>query len=159
MSMPPVEPSAFLQPPDAVPGWGCVLLVAADAAQTAELQRPAVAALAGADAVLHDQDVDPRLLALVPRGAFVEPVGPGHDRVPARTAGIARACRLAADGWRVVWLIAGDFSRAPAELAGLAEAGIAVRTCTDSSASAMEAVFADRGGPQPLATAFNGLAG
>jgi hypothetical protein len=130
---------------------GCIFLIRSDPAHAHLLGRPARAALAAADSVLHDNDVDPRILALVPRGAFVEPVASYSDCTPA----IARARKLASEGWRVVWLVSDDDRHPPAALA----AGGTIHVCTDVCAHEPQPAMLDGRGPQPLATAFNGLAG
>lgn len=134
---------------------GCIFLLRSDPAHAHRLARPARAALAAADSVLHDDNVDPRILALVPHGAFVEPVACGTDCAPAQSAAIARARKLASEGWRVVWLVSDDDRSPPAALA----AGGAIHVCSDSCAHEPQPAMADGRGPQPLATAFNGLAG
>jgi siroheme synthase len=45
---------------------GCIFLIRSDPAHAHLLARSARAALAAADSVLHDDDVDPRILALGP---------------------------------------------------------------------------------------------
>jgi hypothetical protein len=87
---------------------GCIFLIRSDPARAHLLGRPARAALAAADSVLHDDDIDPRILALVPHSAFVEPVASDSDCTPAKSPAIARARKLAFEGWRVVWLVSGD---------------------------------------------------
>jgi uroporphyrin-III C-methyltransferase len=130
---------------------GSVFLVGANPERPGELSWPALAAIAAADAVLHDGAVASETLALVPRHVFVEPL-PGD---------LARVGKLAGEGWRVVWLVGGAPMHSPerrAEAARLREAGIATETIAgflsddDSMAVAVAA-------PQPLATALNGLAG
>lgn len=96
---------------------GCIFLIRSDPAHAHLLGRPARAALAAADSVLHDNDVDPRILALVPHGAFVEPVASDSDCTPAKSPAIARARKLASEGWRVVWLVSDDDRHPPAALA------------------------------------------
>jgi hypothetical protein len=116
-----------------------------------ETATAALAALAAADVVFHEDGADSAIMAHVPRGAMVEPVpADGHD-VPARSAALARARRLAGDGWRVVWLTAGDAENTAFEFA---DAGPAVeeRDATAGFAASMRT-------PHLLATALNGLAG
>lgn len=137
---------------------GLVFLIGSSPDRPGELSWPALAALGAADAVVHDQDVDPRTLALVPRRCFVEAV----------PRDFARVRKLASEGWRVVWLIVGD---PPTSLVELADAersaqapGIAIRTMASLSSAVPDSsgsIFS-RGNapaPQPLATALNGLAG
>jgi siroheme synthase len=130
---------------------GCIFLIRSDPAGAHLLGRPARAALAAADSVLHDDDLDPRILALVPHGAFVEPVASDSYCTPA----IARAFKLASEGWRVVWLVSDDDRRPSAALA----AGGTIHVCTDVCAHEPHVAAVNGRGPKPLATAFNGLAG
>jgi siroheme synthase len=112
---------------------------------------PALAALGAADAVLHDSTLDPQSLAALPRNAFVEAIAAG--------AGGSRARKLAAEGWRVVRLVAGDPADSPAlraEAEELAAAGIAIRFFAGPLAPASLVPVPV---PQPFATALNGLAG
>lgn len=136
---------------------GLVFLIGCDPNRPGELSWPAQAALAAADAVVHDGSVDPSTLALVPPRCFVEAV-PGD---------VARVGKLAAEGWRVVWLVVG----APAVSLGalvdaerLADAGVSVSTIAglpgdgrtgDRPGAGLDATLA----PQSFATALNGLAG
>jgi|GEM_PF-3241560 hypothetical protein len=112
---------------------------------------PALAALGAADAVLYDGAVDPHSLAVVPSHAFIEKVAAG--------AGGGRAKKLAAEGWRVVRLLAGGPAGSPAALAEAEEltaAGVAIRFFAGSRAAASPLPTPV---PQPFATALNGLAG
>jgi uroporphyrin-III C-methyltransferase len=152
MGSPPNAPAS--RRPDA----GSVFLIGSDPQRPGELSWPALAALAAADAVLHDGAVDPGTLALVPRRVLVEPV-PGD---------IARVGKLAGEGWRVVWLVSGDPARSPAHRADaerLREAGIATHTiagflyCDEVAVLGAALPPAGAVAPQPLATALNGLAG
>ena len=93
------------------------VLVVACGTSPSRMPEPALAALAAADVVFHDANFDPAMLALIPRGAFVEPVSSCGDRVSAQTAAIARADKLAAEGWRVVWLICGSDQPVPGKFA------------------------------------------
>ena len=127
---------------------GCIFLIRSDPAHAHLLGWPARAALAAADSVLHDDHVDPRILALVPHGAFVEPVASDSDCTPA----IARARKLASEGWRVVWLVSDDDRHPPAALG-------AIHVCTEVCVHEPQAAAVNGRGPKPLATAFNGLAG
>jgi hypothetical protein len=127
---------AQAQPPrSAPPAAGLVLFIAAEGEAAAW---PALAALGAADAVLHDKAIDLRSLAA--------------------GAGGGRAKKLAAEGWRVVRLIAGE-STAPvlrAEAEELAAAGLAIRFLSGPRAPAPPLPVP---APQPFATALNGLAG
>lgn len=108
-------------------------------------------ALAGADAVLCETGIDAAILALAPHGALVEAVmANGHPALP-RVSAIARAAKLASEGWRVVWLAAGD---ARAVALDLTAAGVAVG---DRSTPGIDATRPYE--PRSLATAMNGLAG
>lgn len=137
---------------------GLVFLIGTNPDRPGELSWPALAALAAADAVVHDRDVDPETLALVPSRCFVEAIPRDFTRVR----------KLAGEGWRVVWLIVGDPPASLVELADterLADApGITIRTMAslwgpvpDSPGSIRSRSNAPA--PQPLATALNGLAG
>ena len=134
---------------------GCIFLIRSDPAPAHLLGRPARAALAAADSVLHDDDIDPRILALVPHRACVEPVASDSDCTPTKSPAIARARKLASEGWRVVWLVSSD-DRHP--LAALAVGGT-IHVCTDVCAHEPQAAAVNGRGPKPLATAFNGLVG
>ena len=134
---------------------GCIFLIRSDPAHAHLLAQPARAALAAADSILHDDDVDPRILALVPHGAFVEPVASDTDCTPAKSPAIARARKLASEGWRVVWLVSDDDRYPPAAFAG----GGTIHVCTDVCVHEPQAAAVNGRGPKPLATAFNGLAG
>jgi siroheme synthase len=151
----PLVPSALSS---GLPGasCGCVFLIRSDPAHAHLLARPARAALASADAVLHGDDLDPRILTLIPHGAFVELVASDSDCAPAKSLGIARARKLASEGWRVVWLVSEDDQHSPAALAA---AGEAIHVCTDVCAHEPQSAIVDGRGPQPLASALNGLAG
>jgi siroheme synthase len=137
-------------------GCGCVFLLGSSLADHGELAPPALAALAAADAVLHDSDADPRILALAPHGAFVEKVRSYSGRKLANTAGTARAHKLASEGWCVVWIISGDIAPPAARCA---EAGLAPHTHINRSAGGPETTGENAYSPRTLATAFNGLAG
>ena len=147
--------SPALPPAPPAGGSGCIFLIGGSAASAGALAAPACAALAAADAVLHDDDVDPGVLALVPRGTFVEPIKSNNGRPPAKSTALARARKLASEGWRVVWLVSGDTERIPGQFAA---ADRTIHICTDRCAHEAHAA-ADGLGPQPLATAFSGLAG
>ena len=150
-----LAPSA-LSPASPSAGCGGVFMIHWDPADAQALTLPARAALAAADAVLYDDDVAPEILALVPQGAFVELVASNNDCAPTKSPAIARACKLASEGWRVVWLVTAYGRHSPAALAA---AGGAIHVCTDVCAHEPQIFMVDGRGPQPLATAFNGLAG
>ena len=132
------------------------VLVVACGTSPSRMPEPALAALASADVVFHDANFDPAMLALIPRGAFVEPVSSGGDPVSARTAAIARADKLTGEGWRVLWLICGSDEPAPATFAS---SGDGLGRDRDPWSPQTQAVAAGRHNPRSLATAFNGLAG
>jgi len=153
--------SGLLSPPalsSVLPSAGCggVFMIHSNGADAQALTRPARAALAAADAVLHDDDAAAEVLALVPQGAFVESVASNNDYAATISPAFARACKLASEGWRVVWLTTAYSPHSPAALAA---AGGPVHVCTDVCAHESQVSLVDVRGPQPLATAFNGLAG
>jgi uroporphyrin-III C-methyltransferase/precorrin-2 dehydrogenase/sirohydrochlorin ferrochelatase len=163
---PPAVPASAIS--DAAPDAGLVVLIGCDPARPAELPWPALAALAAADAVLHDGAVDAGILALIPNRCFVE-------LVPVEAAGsTARVEKLAGEGWRVVRLSIDDPAVRPMRLAEadrLAASGIAICTIAGLSdhrlpdhrlpehrpatldPAALWAV------PRQLSTGMNGLAG
>ena len=120
-----------------------VFLIGADPDRPTVLPWPALAALSAADAVLYDGDVDPAILALVPQHSLVEPA----------SADVTRARKLADEGWRVIWLIAGNPSRLSDKLA---EAGIKVHTIAGIASDDQRQPLPT---PQHYATALTGLAG
>ena len=130
---------------------GPVVFIGCDPAQAGTLAWPARAALDVADVVLYDPDTPASVLASVPKRCFAEPAG-------SRDAVVARAARLAGDGWRVVRLVAGDPATADAAL-GEAErllaAGIETRTLSGTGVTGL-GEFSDS---RRLSTALNGLAG
>lgn len=108
-------------------------------------------ALAGADAVLCETGIDAAILSLAPHGALVEAVmASGQPALP-RVSAIARAAKLTSEGWRVVWLAAGDARGVAIDLAA---AGVAVGECRAPDSDTMRPYE-----PHSLATAMNGLAG
>jgi siroheme synthase len=117
------------------------------------LSWPVLAALAAADAVVHDGAIDPAILALVPQPVVVERAAAARERVS----------KLASEGWRVVWLVDGDPARSRkrrAEALRLREAGVATQTITGLlPGGGAAAVAAETPTPQLLATSLNGLAG
>jgi hypothetical protein len=98
-------------------------------------------ALTSADVVFVEAGVDAALVALTPRHALIEAVPGEGSPIPVRERAVARAQRLAEDGWRVVWLTA-------------TAAGDQVIDLVES-----EAAFALARPPHMFATALNGLAG
>jgi hypothetical protein len=111
----------------------------------------ALTALAAADVVFHEDNSGSGILAHAPRGALVEPVpADGHD-MPARSAALARARRLAGDGWRVVWLVSGDAEPSALDFPDADP----VAEDRDASVGVAGSISA----PHLLATALNGLAG
>ncbi|MGA8381826.1 MAG: hypothetical protein WB710_11940, partial [Stellaceae bacterium] len=106
----PIRPRPLvpLAPPVASPADpGCIFLIRSGSASPQSLAAPERDALAAADAVLHEGDIDPGILALVRHGVFVEPVASVDERAPGRSAAIGRAGKLASEGWRVVWIGSG----------------------------------------------------
>jgi hypothetical protein len=128
-----------------------VLLIGSGRCRAGNMSSPQRAALAAADVVLHEEDVDPTILGLVARGAFVEPVAANGHPTLTRASGIARARKLASEGWRVVWLVAGDAEHLALDLA---DAGLVV-----GDRGASDAFLAAGREPRLLATSLNGLAG
>jgi siroheme synthase len=119
-----------------------VVLIGVDPDRRAGLSWPALAALAAADAVLHEAGVDPTILGLAPRHCLIEPAA----------AELARARKLAEEGWRVVCLVAGDPAAAAARLAA---AGIAAHAIALAGEPQCRPVPT----PQHYAPALTGLAG
>jgi hypothetical protein len=108
-------------------------------ANSEEISPTGRAALAAADVVFCDDDVDPGVVALTRPCALVEFVSVNGAGAWSRPLSIARARRLARDGWRVVWI---------------ASANVDLPSDCEQTDCAVEA-----GAPHALATAFNGLAG
>lgn len=114
-------------------------------------------ALAAADVVFHQDDIDALLLANIPRSAWVERLPVNGADGSTQSSALKRAHRLAADGWRVVWLAA-----APANdrAADIAEAASATASAASPTFPTIETFTAAAGfEPRLLATALNGLAG
>jgi hypothetical protein len=114
-----------------------------------DISPKARAVVAGADIIFCEGEACGGILALVSSGALVETVSVTGDRTWSRAFSVARARKLAADGWRVVWVAAAEADDLPEfECAdGIGGAGVA-----DPAAPSARA-------PHPLATPFNGLAG
>ncbi|MXP64144.1 uroporphyrinogen-III C-methyltransferase [Roseomonas sp. M0104] len=110
---------------------GHVWLVGAGPGDPGQLTLDAVAALAQAETLVHDELVDPRILALAPEGAERLYMGKRGGRPSARQADITAALiEQARAGRRVVRLKGGDpyvFGRGGEEALALAEAGIPFR--------------------------------
>jgi hypothetical protein len=119
---------------------GALLLIRCSGQISAE-QR---AALTAADVVCVETGIEAGIVAAAARSALVEPVPTFGSPDPAHQHALARARRLAADGWRVVWL-----SRSAVDPVGTEFAS------GDAAAAALAAAPA----PHALATALNGLAG
>lgn len=152
VSTPPVSSTTVSSPTRS--GAGLVFLIGSDPDRPGELLWPALAALAAADAVVHDPDIDPVTLALAPPGCLVEPAA----------GDIARIRKLAGDGWRVVWLLAGDPAASGADRGRaerLAAGGVAVHAIAGFSKRQADSALTTGEIPAPhfLATALNGLAG
>lgn len=120
-------------------GPGHVVLVGAGPGDPELLTVKAVKALEGADVVLYDNLVSAEVLALVPAAT---------KRIRVGKKGYGPSCRqdeinglmlaLAASGWHVVRLKAGDpliFARADEEMGALARAGIAFEIIPGISAA------------------------
>jgi hypothetical protein len=128
-----------------------VSVIGSDARCSGEMPRAQRSVLAAADVVLHEGNVDPAILKLVRQGAFVEPVSVSGHPTLTRAFAIARARKLAGEGWRVVWLVAGDADHLAPDFA---EAGLVA-----GDHGAADAVVVSGRAPRLLATALNGLAG
>lgn len=102
--------------------------------------------LAEADIVFCEEGVDPGVLAWVGRSKMVEFVTPSSEQA----VSIARACKLANDGWLVVWVTSAAVADQPFGLAPRHGA-------LENLLSALDAAHTNE--PHSLATAFNGLAG
>lgn len=125
---------------------GPTLLVASDVGGIAPSERDFLAA---ADVIFCEQVADIGSLMLAAPRALIEPVR-GGERAPSRAVSINRACHLADDGWRVVWLTSADRT---GSLPNCAQ----VTPVHDDSGTNLAAARPYE--PHPLATAFNGLAG
>lgn len=128
-----------------------VVVIESASSCSGEIPAPQRSVLAAADVVLHEEDVDPAVLAFVARGAFVEPVATNGHAMLARASAIARARKLASEGWRVVWLAAGDADHLALDFA---KAGLA-----SGDGAAAGAFVASGREPHLLGTPLNGLAG
>ncbi len=110
---------------------GTVWLVGAGPGDPGLLSLLALHALRGADHVIHDALVDPRVLALARAEAVVEAMGKRGGQSSARQSDITdRLITLAGQGLRVLRLKGGDpfvFGRGPEEALALADAGIGFR--------------------------------
>jgi siroheme synthase len=80
--------------------YGSVWLVSAGAGDSRHLSPPAAHALGAADAVIHDLEIPDEILERVKPPRYREAALPGRA--------IERSIKLARDGWRVVYLVAGD---------------------------------------------------
>jgi uroporphyrin-III C-methyltransferase len=122
---------ALMGMPAPVLSPGQVWLAGAGPGDPALLTLQALAGLAQADALVHDDLVDPRILAMAPPEAERIFVGKRGGRPSARQADItAQLIALAWAGRRVLRLKGGDpyvFGRGAEEVLALAEAGIPFR--------------------------------
>ena len=121
---------------------GAVVAIGLAGRPSGDLSAGERAALTTADVVFAEGSTEPAIVALCPRSALVEPVAGEGDPSPARERTVARARRLAADGWRVVWLAAAGSSDVGNDFGGVDTADLAAAPA-----------------PHRLATALNGLAG
>src|SRR2546423_3871793 len=121
--------SARLHLPDFAPG--SVWLVGAGPGDPGLLSALALHALNGADTLVYDALVDPRILELARPGARLEAAGKRGGRPsPSQPDISARLIRLARDGKRVLRLKGGDpcvFGRRGEEALALAAAGVPFR--------------------------------
>ena len=121
--------SARLQLPDFAPG--SVWLVGAGPGDPGLLTALALHAIDHADTLVYDALVDPRILALAPPGAVLEPAGKRGGRPsPSQPDISARLIALAQDGNRVLRLKGGDpcvFGRGGEEALALSAARIPFR--------------------------------
>jgi hypothetical protein len=115
----------------------------------AEIPPDIRAALACADIVFCDEGAERGFAASVGPSTLVECVPDDGGRAWWRPSVLARAGRLAGDGWRVVW-VASAKSELPGDFAPMANS---------TRSLAGEFVTGGPDAPHPLATAFNGLAG
>ena len=107
------------------------------------------AVIAGADIIFCEEEAYGGILVLVSSGALVETVSVTGNQTWSRAFSVARARKLSADGWRVVWVAAAEADNLPEfECAdGIGDAGVADPAVPSGCA------------PHLLATPFNGLAG
>jgi hypothetical protein len=114
-----------------------------------DISPKARAVITGADIIFCEEEAYGGILGLVSSGALVETVSVIGHRTWSRAFSVARARKLAADGWRVVWVAAAEADDIPEfECAD----GIGAAVVADPAAPSVSA-------PHPLATPFNGLAG
>ena len=117
-------------------------------------------ALAGADVVFHQDDIDALLLANIPRSAWVERLPVNGADASTQSSALKRAHRLAADGWRVVWLAAAPPNHPAAHVGEARASGGATGSAASPAGPTIETFTAAAGfEPRLLATALNGLAG
>jgi hypothetical protein len=144
-------PTSFGKNGHASPKPAPVVVIASDPSCSGEMLPMQRSALAAADVVLHEEDVDPTILTLVRRGVFVELVAADGHATLTKASGIARARKLAGEGWRVVLIISGDAKHFARDFA---DAGLVV-----GDRGAADALAIDDPEPHHLATPLNGLAG
>jgi len=143
----PYDHTASSRPPS--PGGGGAVPRLVIGSNARDLSPGARALIAAADIVFCEADADSGATALIAPGTFIERVPAERDRAVSQSRAISRACKLAADGWRVVWVAAVDPAASFAD-------------CDQTGCNGAE--YADIGTraanePQQWATAFNGLAG
>jgi hypothetical protein len=139
---------------DTTAGYGCIFRLGSDIADPNALPLSLRTALANADAVLHDAEIDPEISAMIRPDASIEAIPANGERVTAALAAIGRMHKLASEGWRVVWLASTDLDQ-PTGLTRNAPIHICGEVCTHAEQHARMLTP----GPRSLATAFNGLAG
>jgi hypothetical protein len=152
MTMPLDSAVHGLSPSRATGGRSPVLVVAASLCPG-----KIAPAIAAADVVFCEDGVDGTILTNAPRSTWIERLPVNGAGLSAQASAIARAHKLAADGWRVVLLVADAPNHRTVDLAE-ADTGAG---CGQTPASAtLEAFTPTRDfEPRLLATPFNGLAG
>jgi hypothetical protein len=144
--MPSLDIASSSPPIDVASVWRPRLI---SLSEPGDISPKARAVVAGADIIFCEGEAYGGILALVSSGTLVETVSVTGDRTWSRAFSVARARKLAADGWRVVWVAVAEADDLPEfeRADGIADAGVADPAAPPASA------------PHSLATSFNGLAG